>query len=221
MTYLVANDFRAASFDPACNGLLLSDDEANDPRLVEVIASVTQRINAITSDQFETSGSIALEVDVQWNSPRLYLPRRTTGVTQVATRDYAGTLTVQAATVYRVHSSLDTAGAVKVGELDYIDIVLDGAGLAGVSWPFMWPFGTQTVQVTGTFGWTVTPGDIKRACALMVWDVFKREAGDVRRASRWARGDLTVERATDTATGLPEADEILASYTRETRVGVG
>jgi hypothetical protein len=49
---------------------------------------------------------------------------------------------------------------------------------------------------------------------MIVWDTFKREAGDVRRASRWARGDLTVERAADTMTGMPEADELIKPYIR-------
>jgi len=221
VTLLVPNDFRAASFDPACTGLLLSDDEANDPRLVELIASVSQRIDEITHDHFETQTGVLLEHDVSVSSPRLYLSRRCTAATTVKTRDYAGTLTTQAATVYRFHSSLDTAGAVKLGDLDYLDIIPDGPGLALTTSAWSWPIGPQTVQVTGTYGWTVTPGDIKRACALMVWDVFKREGGDVRRASRWARGDLTVERATDSETGLPEADEILKTYTRDTLVGIG
>lgn len=221
MVLLTPANFRPQTLSAACQGLALEATEASDADLMTEIASATQRINDYTGDQFESSAGLVLEHDVSLWSPRLHLLRRCTAVTTVKTRDEAGVLTTQSATVFRFHPSLDSTGAVRLGDLDYLDIVPGGAGLTGVDFAGYWPVGPQTVQVTGTFGWTVTPGDIKRACALMVWDVFKREGGDVRRASRWARGDLTVERATDSTTGLPEADTILETYVRRSFVGVG
>jgi hypothetical protein len=216
MSILVPADFRAASFDPACSGLLLTDDEANDVRLTEEIGTVTQRINELTDDIFEKQAGLTLEHDVYEYSRRLYLLQRFTAVTTVKTRDRAGTLTTQGATQWRLRSSLDAAGAAKQYDVDFLEIIPLSSGLSGpdIFSPWVWPYGTQTVQVTGDYGWTVTPGDVKRACAMIVWDTFKREAGDVRRASRWARGDLTVERAADTMTGMPEADELIKPYIR-------
>ena len=83
--------------------------------------------------------------------------------------------------------------------------------------PWTWPVGTQTVQVTGDFGWTVTPGDIKRATALYVWDLVSRQSGDLGRAKAFSRGDARIE----LADGVPEADEILKDYMRESPVMIG
>lgn len=219
MALLTPANFREQTLAAACAGLALDQSEAPDADLTTWIAAVTQRVNAITNDYFEPS-TISLEHDVYNPTGYLYLQRRTTAVTAVKTRDGAGVLTTQAAGSYRLHSSLDSTGAVRVGDIDYLAII-GTTGLTTTPDAWTWPVGTQTVQVSGTFGWTTCPGDIKRAVAMIVWDVFKREGGDVRRASRWARGDLTVERATDTMTGLPEADEILKGYTRAAAVAVG
>jgi hypothetical protein len=222
MAYLTPANFREGTLSAECAGLTLAASEAPDNDLTTTIATVSRAIDRICDDFFEPT-TTTLEHDVYTPSPRLFLLRRTTAVTAVKLRDYTAALTTQAATSYRLHSSLDVGGAVMLGLSDWLDLVPDSAGLVGPSvWDrFTWPVGPQTVQVSGTFGWTTTPGDIKRACALMVWDIFKREGGDVRRAQRWARGELTIERATDTLTGLPEADETLKVFRRTNKVHVG
>lgn len=217
MAILTAADFRDQGTNAACSGLTLTGNEASPTDLATVIAGVTQRINDITGDIFEKQTAGVLEHDVREWSRRLELQQRFTAVTAVKTRDRSGTLTTQSASVYRLRSSLDAAGAVKVFDTDFLEIIPLSAGISGPDiWSvWQWPYGTQTVQVTGDYGWTVTPFDIKRVLALLVWDIFKREAGDVRRASRWARGDLTVERDKDSSTGLPEADDLLKPFIRD------
>lgn len=213
MALLTPANFREQTLAAACAGLKLDQSEAPDTDLTTWIAAVTQRVNEVCGDFFEPS-TTSLEHDVAWDSSRLYLQRRTTAVTAVKTRDALGNLTTQSSTAYRLHSSLDSTGAVKLEGSDYLELIWGGGGLASTWNPWLWPTGTQTVQVTGTFGWTTAPGDVKRAVAMMVWDVFKRQDSDVRRAIRWARGDLTVERDTDTMTGMREADELLKPYLR-------
>jgi hypothetical protein len=214
--YLLAADFRPDTPAAACIGLTLNADEVSSPDLTIVIAAVSQRIDNVTYDHFSQLPASVREYDVSGDSKRLYLDQRCTSVTAVKTRDHTGTLTTQAATAYRLRSSLDSTGAIELHDTDYIEILPLGTLLSGpdIYWGYTWPCGTQTVQVTGNFGWTVTPGDIKHVVALLVWDALKREGGDIRRAVRWARGDLTVERATDTLTGLPEADDLLKPFIR-------
>lgn len=193
----------------------MNAQQAPSPDLTEQIAAVTQRIDYLCDDHFSPL-TTTIDVDVDATSPRLYLPKRVTAITAIKTRDHLGVLTTQPAGAYRLRSSLDAAGALELFAQDYVDLLEWGPGLSGpdITWSYGWPVGTQTVQISGTIGWTVTPGDIKRATALLVWDHFERESGDVRRASRWARGDLTVERASDSLTGMPEADDLLRPFIR-------
>lgn len=215
MAYLTAAEFRPGTLSAATAGLELAEDLAPTADLTSQIATVGARVDYLTGDHFEqTTGSI--EVDVTENSSRLFLPQRFSTITAVKTRDHLGVLTTQTAGVYRLRSSLDAAGAIPLYDRDYVEILDYGNGLYGpdVLWPFAWPVGTSTVQITGTYGWTVTPGDIKRVVALLVWDHFERESGDVRRAKIWRRGDLTVERDDESTTGIPEADDLLKPFMR-------
>jgi hypothetical protein len=224
MAYIVPADFRPETTASWCSGLVLPADQASSGDLTIAIAAISQRIEEKTGDYF-TKQTLVLEHDVTPRNTgdegrRLYLQRRCTAVTTVKLRDYTGTLgAAQTASLYRLHSSLDTAGAVQLGELDWLDLVPLSAGLTGLSVtnPWAWPVGPQTVQVTGDFGWTVTPGDIKRATALYVWDLFFRQAGDLGRARAFSRGDARIE----LADGVPEADEILKDYMRGAPVMIG
>jgi hypothetical protein len=218
MVYVAPADFRPQTHASWCAGLELTASQAPDADLTVAIASVTQRINDKTNDFFEATVGLVLEHDVYAPSPRLYLMRRCTAVTAVKTRYFDGTLVTQDANAYRLHSSLDSTGAVEIQGSDYLDLTYWGVGLSGTYWgPWNWPLGTQAVQVTGTFGWTVTPGDIKRATALYVWDLFFRQAGDLQRAKAFSRGDARIE----LADGVPEADEILSRYMRQSPVMIG
>jgi hypothetical protein len=225
MTYLVPNDFRTATLNEVCQGVSLTlgaPDNVTDAMLTAAIARFTQRIDQYTHDHFETQ-STALDHDVYVQSRILYLNKRCTSAGTVKTRDHTGTLTTQAATAYRLHSSLDAAGAVKQGELDYLELLPWGTGLTGpdMFWSWVWPYGPSTVQVGGTFGWSVTPGDIKRALALLVWDHFANARGDLQRATSYQDAGKRIEYQNSTGlTGIPEADDILMAYRWEKMAGI-
>jgi hypothetical protein len=221
MAYIVPADFRPETTASWCAGLVLTADQASSPDLTVLIAGISQRVEERTGDYFTKQAGLVLEHDVEAPSKRLYLQRRCTAVTTVKTRYYDESLTTQATSPapYRLHSSLDAAGAVKIHGLDYLELTEAGVGLIGTYWgPWIWPVGTQTVQVTGDFGWTVTPWDIKRATALHVWDAVFRQSGDLQRAKAFTSGGGA---RIELADGIPEADAILADYTYKSPVMIG
>ena len=118
---LVPADFRLGSFNAVCEGLLLTDDEANDTRLAATIARVTRRIYNLTGDQFEQTTETVF-LDVPAPTQILRLPKRTTAVATVQTQDWQGVLTNQTNSPqprWRLHSSLDVAtGSIRIGEVD-------------------------------------------------------------------------------------------------------
>ena len=77
------------------------------------------------------------------------------------------------------------------------------------------------VDVLGTFGWTTTPGDIQRLCALLVYDHFNPMRADLRRADRWSTADASITVSRSEPSGIPEADHILEQYRRESHPLVG
>lgn len=227
MAYLTAADFDSATVTDPCIGLTLTEAEVGGltTNLTAAIARLTQRLNDYTNDVFE-SESLTLELDGD-GTPRLMLPKRCTSVTTVKLRDEDGTLgSAQTSTVYRLHSSLYSTGSKRLGEFDWIDLVPLGAGLAnGLEGPYAWPCGPQTVQVAGTFGWTTTPGDIKRALAYMVYDHFKPSRPDVRAAESVTNNNVIVRYAAADPingiwTGMQECDSIINQYRRESGLSV-
>jgi hypothetical protein len=220
MTYLAFADFRTATLNEACAGLSLTVAEASDATVTSAIADLSARLDAWTDDHYE-SLSTTLTIDAPYCSPRLYLPKRCTAISSVRTKDYAGVQTNQAASVYRLHTSLDPAGAVRIGDVDWLQITPLSAGLTLVTDPFEWPTGVGTVDVAGIFGWTVTPGDIKRALALMVYYRLKPLRADLRLAESVASADSQVRYGQTSPSGIPEADEIISDYKRDVSSPVG
>jgi hypothetical protein len=217
MAYLVFGDVRPDSAAEFASQLTLSEsDVGDDAAITSAIARMSQRIDDVTNDHFE-SETVTLELDGD-GTDRLMLPKRCTAVTTIKTRDSAAVLTTQAATVYRLHSSLYSTGSKRLeqGGLDWVDIVPLSAGLSlSLEGPWAWPCGPQTVQVVGTFGWTTTPGDIKRLTALLVYDHFKPIRSDLRRTDQFTTpGGERVLMADTDPFGIPEADDIVASYRR-------
>jgi hypothetical protein len=223
MAYVIPNDFRTATLAEYCQNLSLSTSEAADAALTAAIVRFSARIDDLTDDHFESQ---SLTFDLSGDGSRsLQLPQRCTAVTTIKTRDYLGNLTAQSATAYRLVSSLNSGGATRrtLDAVDVIEIVPYQylQGLVGQPW-WLWPRGPNAIQVVGTFGWTVTPGDIKRAVALMVYDHFKALNLQLRRAVTLNTADATYGYGTTPGpTGITEADEIIRDYTRPVGLLVG
>jgi hypothetical protein len=226
VAYPVFADFRTLTLAEYCVGLSLSLTEAPDAILTATIARMVKRLEGLTDDEFVTATGRTYDLRGSGTST-LALPARCTAITTVKTRDYLGTLTTQDAAAYRLVSSLDAAGANRVtGQpWDYLEIpaykYLTGVVLAS-GWT--WPPGAETIQVVGTFGWTVTPADINRAIALMTYDAVKAQAQNLRRADRMETVDAVYTFNPfdpDHPTGINEADEIINSYRRSSGLLVG
>jgi hypothetical protein len=222
VSYLTAADMRATSLAEFASDLDLTDDQAESTRLTSAIARMSQRFDDMTDDHYESE---SLTLTLSGNDSRILdLPKRCTALTSVTITNYAGTDTLQAAAVYRLHSSLNTAGDAWTtpGSLDWIEIT-PNTYLSGASFGlgYCWPAEPNSVTVVGTFGWTVTPADVKRAVAIMVYDQFKPVADPLRRTIAWASGDAQFSRDQSAPLGLPEVDQIIADYRRVTPVMVG
>lgn len=229
MAYVAVADFRTGTLAEYCVGLALTTTEASDAQLTAAITRISTRIDQYTNDHFE-SASATYDLNGSGTS-RIYLPARATAITSVSTRDYAGNLTVQASTAYRFHSSLNAAGSAVVDDFDWVDVI-PGQYLTSVATPWVdpdysaaaWPAGAQTIRVIGTFGWLVTPPEIKRATALLVYDHFKPTNQNLRFVSAMSTADANytfVAPDADNPTGLVEADSIIARYRRDAYLLVG
>ena len=224
MAYVTPANFRGATLAEYCSGLALSTAEADDTTLTAVIARASLDFDALTNDHFETATNQTYDLSGDGSS-MLTLPQRCTAVTTVKTLDWAGVLTTQAATTYRLVSSLNAAGSALVAAdaEDYLQII-PGQYLTLVGWSgYGWPRGPKAVQVVGTFGWTVTPAKVKRAVALMVYDQVKPMAPVLRKATTYQTSDVTYtnDPTVPGPTAIPEADRIIRDFTRTTGVLVG
>lgn len=214
MAYLTSAEFRIDSQAEYCSGLTLTLLEAPDINLTLAIARMSQRFDNATNDHFETATPVTLTLRGNGTSI-LDLPRRTTAVTSVTTLDYTGSSTTQTSTLWRLHSSLNSTGSAIAydGVLDWLEVT-SGQYLLGITGTsgYYWPTAANAVTVIGTFGWTVTPTDVKRAVALLVYDQFKPEADILRRANQLSDAG-TIYQLSTSDTGLPEVDAIIEQYT--------
>ena len=165
MAYIAAADFRERTVAPYCAGLILGESDGLDSYIDLIITRVVTQVELDLGDDFEPAGGDpdeTVECDGSGRA-RMYTPRRVRSLTTVKTRAADGTLTTQASTAYRLHSSLVSGTAMLDGaRLDYLEHLTD-----------VWPLGTQTVQLVGKFGWSAVPTDIKRLVALKVYDTIK------------------------------------------------
>lgn len=223
MSYITAEDLRFASLAEWASGLALTDDEVETSRLTAKIARMEQEFDNMTNDHFASEAGVTITLQGD-GSQRLYLPRRCTAVTSLNIINYAGTPTLQAATVYRLHSSLDAAGAERVsrGALDYIDI-LPYQFISGASFGlnYGWPDESGSISIVGTFGWTTTPAKVKRAIGIMVYAEVKDQADILGHVTQWSSQGNVYQRSVG-PTGVPRIDEIVAEYTYDpTTVMIG
>jgi len=223
VSLLSPSDFRTATLNEACTGFALTTNEASDNALTSAISRLTRRLNDLTGDQFE-SRTETLELSVWFPSDMLLLPKRCTSVTTVKTRYFDGTLTTQATTAWRLRSSLDSVGALAIGEFDSIDIIPYSSGLTGVLGNiWTWPEGPLTVQVVGQFGWLTPPVEATEALAELVWDHFKRQRGDLGRATSLNANGTTVNFVPQNEpgkVGIPNVDRFIETYRYNEFVGV-
>jgi hypothetical protein len=216
VAYLTAAAFRAGSLAWYTAGLVLSDSEAPTADITSAITNFSAQFDDWTNDHYE-SETLTLELDGD-GTGRLVLPKRCTSVTTLKTRDPNGTLTTQSATAYRLVSSLESTGTRRrsTSAMDYVDVVSMGPGLASVTeGSYVFPCGSQTVQVAGAFGWLTTPERAKRAVAMLVYDHFKRRGDSLYRAQRWQTEGAAYDASLTTPSGLPEVDEIVADLRRD------
>lgn len=211
MAYVVAADFREGSKKWYTAQATLTDEQAPTPDLTAAIAALSAQFDSWCDDHFEATASTEFTVDVRDNSRNLYLPRRVRSVTQVETIDVDGVATVEPATSYRVHSSLNAAGSEEIGKLDWIEL-LPGERLNTQTGG--WPWGTGTVQVTGNWDYLVTPDRVKRAVALLVWNHFAPRGDSLHRAQRWQTEQASYDASLTTPSGLPEVDAIIEDLRR-------
>lgn len=220
MAYPTAAEFRPDTLVEYTLGLAIALDEANATVLQAAIDAQAQSFEEKTNDTFVTTGSTTITIDGT-ASRKLILPKRCTAVTVVKTVDYAGTETTQAAGTYRLHSSLDAAGAERVGSYDFIEILPESAGFVNTRHPYKYDQGVATVKVTGVFGWTTTPRNAKRAVALMVWDQVKPRRADLHKVARIDGQSESIVFTDTEPTGIVEADRIIAEFYREPFMGFG
>jgi hypothetical protein len=216
MAYLVKEDFRAASLTWYTQQLALTGAEAPDASFAGAIERARDIIDTFTNDHFEAEpgggppeGTLTIDVDASGIS-LLRMPKRIRSVSSVQTLQDDGTWQTELATTYKVVASLDSTGIARNGNFDALEIV--GRRLNG---QVVWPDAPAAVRVTGKYSWTVTPGAIRRAAALIVYDIFKPLNDNLRRATRWIVGDHTqYETGRTEPTGMPEVDGILDEYKR-------
>lgn len=210
MAYVASDDFRSATLRWWTAGLALSQTEAPDADLSAAIAALSEQADELTNDHFEPTAGKVVDLDVEETTTRLFLPTRARAVTKVETRDEDGNLTVEAATEYRLHSSLDSAGTLAIGDHDWLEII-PGRSLSTGS---TWPIGPQSVRVTYDADWAAVPERIKRLVSLMVYDHFRPLAPGIRAAETWNTNDAVYRRAVSEPLGIPEADQIIAEFLR-------
>lgn len=197
--YIAAADFYSGSKQVWTEGLTLDEGDGSSAYLDAAITLMQERIERDLGDVFEApnlDNDITLTLDVRDPSRRLWLPRRIRSITSVQTRSVTGTLTTESATLYRQHSDVGPA-------MDYLQVI-DGLSLS----TGYWPTGLQTVVLTGKFGYATPPTDIKRLCALLVYDFLRPKDDPFSSIETRTTSDGTI------TYGDGEAHEIMERYER-------
>lgn len=172
MAYIAAADFREKTVQPYTANLVLDEGAGTDAYLDLVIAQMTAQVEIDLNDEFEPpnpDNNETIKIDND-NPYKLYIPRRVRSIASVQTRSYQ-TMTTQASTTYYHRRSLNSTGDAMVNNRKH-DWLEPLPGLT-VS---CWPTGGEAVWITGTFGWSAVPDDIKRLVALRVYDQIKSSA---------------------------------------------
>jgi len=209
MAYVAPGDLLAKTKKSWAQGYTLTESDGDATYIASVIADVEAWVDLTLDDDFEPAGGdpdTTLDVDGS-GMPRLYVPKRVRSLTTVELRDSAGILTAQAATLYRLRSSI-VNGAL-AGGADYLELIGSLSASGGA-----WPYGINAVKLTGKFGWAAPPAEIKRLVALLVFDRVKSKNGNLRKTEQLQTRDATYTFVDpeDIKTGITEADDIIYRY---------
>lgn len=222
MPYIVPADLRSATLAEYASGLALTTTDVastgSEALLTAAIVRLSQKLDDLCNDRFSTVSETSYTLEAN-GTDTIVLPHRTTRIYNLTTIDPDDIETLEAAGAYRLTSSLDPDGARRVREFDTLSVIPAGPGLSGTRSPWCFDKG-RTVTVAADFGWTTTPGDIRRAVALLVYDHFKPVDKSLRRAERWQTESASYSQALTEPTGLPEVDDIIKEYRRDSGLGV-
>lgn len=206
--YVETEDFRTATLKWYTNNLALTLAEASDTMLEGAIRRAMDLIEDTTGDTFLTEEE-TLTVSGDGTSI-LRLSKRIGSIDEVAISLADGTQAIVSEDDYVVHASLDEEGTRRTSDIDYL---ATGFGRILYSGRTTWPDGFKNVSVTGVFGWAEVPEAIKRACALIVYDLLKPRNNDLlRRAESYQTDDAAFTVSRTQPTGMPEVDSILEEY---------
>lgn len=217
MSLVSPDDFRVTSLANYCVGISLTDNEADDTVLGEAIAEASQYVDEYCSDIF---GGVTETLTLDGSGEaRLWLPRRCTAISALVTLDQFGNPTTQASEAYRLHSSLVDAGSKRLARdaRDWVELVYLGTGISTQLWFNPWKFypESQSIRITGDWGWTTPPLAIKTAIALLAYDQVKASGSVTVRHQRMQAGAELYDNSVSSPTGIPKVDTILAEYDYE------
>lgn len=204
MTYLVPADFRTGTVQSWTLGLTLTESQVSNAALTDIIAAASVGVDQFTDDHFEPQTGVTLDLYVPWYD-RLFLPR-IRAITSVATRQADDSFLTVAASKYQIVASAlgaTVADQVQIEGRDYLE--LRGWGTA---------YSTTVVRVIGNFAWPVTPVEIKRATALVVWDWARQKSDQLQRSDHWETAGSVFDVTAPNPTRVPEANDILHRYQR-------
>lgn len=226
MAYVAPSDFRAGSLQWFTAGLALTTGEASDNLIESCAKRAKELIDRYTGDEFEpTEETLILSGE---GTSILRVPRRIRTISSVSILRGDGSWSEVDEADYVVSASLDEEGTIRTADLDYIAVAY-GRTLDPLSGPYApnewsdsrlnpvfgtaFPRGFQNISIDGEFGWNETPEGIKRASALLVYDLLKPKNNDLlRRADSYQTDDASFTIAKTEPTGLPEVDAILVEY---------
>jgi len=227
VAFITADDLLTKTQKSWTHGLHLSESDGDAAYIATVITEVEAWVQLDLADDFEPptpDNDETIELDGK-GERRLYIPRRVRSLTTVKTRDLNGVLTLEDSTTYRLHSSLNSTGTAmgldgvgRPSKVDWLDVISGRTLTTGV-----WPWGSQTVQLVGKFGWAAVPTDIKRLTALLVYDRVKPLNNHLRKAEKLQTDQASIiyVNADDPdSTGIPEADRIRRLYARSRKAYV-
>jgi len=208
MALLTAADFRSSTkIWPDIELAGGTATAVTDATITSAVTAATRIVNKYCRDDFEGDTTTAGTIIMDGSGERsLVLTQRIQNgsVTSVAERDADGNYTTIDSTDYRVYTSLDSAGTDPYADaVDVIEYIAEDS---------TWTEGVLNVRVVAKFGWNTAPWEVKRAVALIVYDMLSGKNAGMHRASEWQTPNMSFNRAEDAFMGIPEVRDLLEQY---------